>query len=170
MSATGADSTEDDKNMPTEAPQVSTVVQVAKAASSVPANIFTETLQDILGFTINQVWVLVDDIYDSQESVLYWEFTDIKEWCQLKSRILASHGGLFYGYRNIKCLQALAWLVAYWTLRDKFTNMNNFKTDIIADAVEESRIDFGDTKDRKGDLNNPNEFSHIKWTQWEDSI
>ena len=59
------------ENIPTEAPQVSTVVQVL-------VNIFTGTLQGILGFTITQVQVFVDDGYDSQESVIYWKFTDIK--------------------------------------------------------------------------------------------
>ena len=52
MSETGAYSTEADENTPTEAPQVSTVVQVAMSAPSVTANIFTGTLQGILGFTI----------------------------------------------------------------------------------------------------------------------
>ena len=65
MQATGADSTGVVINLPIEAPQVSMVVQV-------PVNIFTGTLQDTLGFTITQVQVLVDDGYDSQESVLYW--------------------------------------------------------------------------------------------------
>ena len=57
--ATGADSTGVGGNPPTEAPKVSTVVQV-------PVNIFTWTLQGILGFTSTQVRVLVDDGYDSQ--------------------------------------------------------------------------------------------------------
>ena len=46
----------------------------------VPVNTFTGTLQDTLGFTSTQVRVLVDDGYDSQESVLYWKISDIKEW------------------------------------------------------------------------------------------
>ena len=58
-------------NPPTEAPQVSTVVQV-------PFDIFTGTLQGIVGFTSTRVQVLVDHVYDSQESVLYWKFTYIK--------------------------------------------------------------------------------------------
>ena len=48
--ATGADSTGVGGNLPIEAPQVSTVVQV-------PVNIFTGTLQGILGFTSTQVRV-----------------------------------------------------------------------------------------------------------------
>ena len=147
------------ENPPTEAPQVSTVVQV-------PVNIFTGTLQSILGFASTQVRVSVDDGYDSQESVLYWKFTDIKEWCQLKSKIPASRGGVSYGDRKIKCLQALAWWVTDLTLRGKIIDLNNFKTDIIDDAIEEYRIGFEDTRDGKGDLIKPKEFSHEKWTQW----
>ena len=47
------------ENTLTEAPQVSTVVQV-------PVNIFTGILQGILGFTSTQVRVLEDDGYDIQ--------------------------------------------------------------------------------------------------------
>ena len=79
MSATGSDSTGAGNKPPTEAPQVSMVVQVTTAAPSVLVNIFTGTLQGILGFTITQVWFLMDDGYDSQESVLYGKFTDIQE-------------------------------------------------------------------------------------------
>ena len=48
MPETGADSTGVGENPATEAPQVSTVVQV-------PVNIFTGTFQVILGFTSTQV-------------------------------------------------------------------------------------------------------------------
>ena len=102
MPEIGEDSTGVGLNPPTEAPQVSTVVQVATAAPSVPVNILTGTLQGILGFTIIQVRVLVDDGYYSQESVLCRKFTDIKEWRQLKSKIPASRGGVSYGDRYIK--------------------------------------------------------------------
>ena len=159
MPATGVDSTGVGENPPTEAPQVSTVVQV-------PVNIFTGTLQGILGFTSTQVWVLVDDGYDSQESVIYLKFTGIKEWCQIKSRIPASRGGVSYGDRKIKCLEALAWWVIDLTLWGKIIDLNNFKTDILDNAIEESRLDFEDTRDGKGDLRKPKDFSHEKWTQW----
>ena len=80
-------------NPPTEAPQVSTVVQV-------PVNIFTRTLQGIIGFTSTQVRVLVDYGYDIQESVLYWKFSYIKEWCQIKDKTHESPGGVSYGDRK----------------------------------------------------------------------
>ena len=90
--------------------------------------------------------------YDIQESVLYWKFIYIKEWCQLKSKIPAIHGGVSYGDRNIKHLQALAWWVTYLRLRGKIIDINNINTDIIADVIEESWIDFEYTRDVIGEL------------------
>ena len=113
---------------PTEAPQLSKVLQVAMSAPLVPANIFTGTLQDILGFTNTQVWILADDGYGSQESVMYWIFTNIKELCQLKSNTPEIHGGVSYVHRKIKCLQALDWWVTDLTLQGININLNNFKT------------------------------------------
>ena len=140
---------------PPEAPQVSTVVQVAMYATSVLDNIFTEKIQVILDFTSTQFWVLVDDGYDSQELVLYCKFTDVKEWCQLKSKILAICSGVYYGDRKIKCLQALDWWVSYLTLRGKIIDLNKFKTDIISDAIGEYQLDFEDIRYGNGDLSNP---------------
>ena len=40
-------------------------------------------------------------------------------------------------------------------LPGKIIDINNFKTGILADSIEESRLDFEDTSDRKGDLRNP---------------
>ena len=64
MPATVEGSTGVCENPPTEAPKVSTVVQVL-------INLFTGTLQGILGFTSTHVWVLVDNGHDSQESIIY---------------------------------------------------------------------------------------------------
>ena len=143
MPATGADSTGVGGNMPTNVPQVSTVVQVL-------VNIFTGTLQGILGFTSTQVRFLVDNGYYSQESVIYWKFTDIKEWFHPKSKIPASCGGVSYGYRKIKCLRSMAWWVTDFTLRGKIIDLNNLKTDILDDSIQESWLDFEDKRDGKG--------------------
>ena len=70
MPATGVYSTVLEKNPPTEATQVSTIVKVVTAALSVPVNIFTGTLQGILGFTITKVRVLVDGRYCSYPKLL----------------------------------------------------------------------------------------------------
>ena len=55
------------------------------------------------------------------------------------------------------------------TLRGKIFDLNNFKTDILADAIEESRLDFEDTRYGKGELIKPKEFPHENFTHWEDS-
>ena len=52
----------------------------------------------------------------------------------------------------------------------KVINLNNFKTDILAYAIEEPQFDLEDKRDGRGELRKPKEFSHKKWTQWEDSI
>ena len=98
---------------------------------------------------------MVDNGYENQESVLYWKFTDINKWCHLKANIPVSCGGIYFVDRRIKCLQALAWWVTGLMLRGKIIDMNNLKTDILADAIEESRLDFEDTRHGKGDLSNP---------------
>ena len=56
------------------------------------------------------------------------------------------------------------------TLRGKIIDLNNFKTDILDDSIEESQIGFEDTRYGKGGLRKPKEFSHENWIQWEDSI
>ena len=56
------------------------------------------------------------------------------------------------------------------TLRGKIIDINNFKNDILADAIDDLWLDFEDTRDGKGYMSKPNKFSHEKWTQWEDSI
>ena len=48
------------------------------------------------------------------------------------------------------------------TLRGKIIDLNNLKTDILDDAIDEPRIDFEDTRDGKGELSKPKEFSHEK--------
>ena len=166
MPETGADSTGVGENPATEAPQVSTVVQVATSAPSVPVNTITGKFQGIIGFTITQVQVLVDGGYDRQESVLYWEFIDIKEWCHLKSNIPASCGGVSYWDRKINWFQVLSWWVTDLTLRDEIIDLNNFKTDIISGTIEESRIDFEDTIYVKEGLSKSKELSNENWTQW----
>ena len=40
--------------------------------------------------------------------------------------------------------------MTYLTLQDKIVDLNNFKTDIPDDDIEESRLDFEDTRDAKG--------------------
>ena len=45
--------------------------------------------------------------------------------------------------------------MTYLTLRGKIIDLNNFKTNILDDDIEESRIDFEDTRYGKGELSKP---------------
>ena len=77
-----------------------------------------------------------------------------------------SCGGISLGYRKIKCIQSLALWVTDLTLRVKNIDLNNLKSDILSDAIEEYRLNFEDTEDGNGELSNPKYFSHEKCNQW----
>ena len=64
----------------------------------------------------------------------------------------------------------MAWWVIYLTLRGKIIDLNNFKTDILDDAIDQSRIESEYTRYVERELINTKEFSHEKWDQLEDSI
>ena len=83
-----------------------------------------------------------------------------------KSKIPDIRSGVSYGDRKINLSQAMALWLTDLTLRGKIVDLNNFKTDILSDAIEESQIDFEYTINGKRDLSKPKEFSHEKWTQW----
>ena len=88
----------------------------------------------------------------------------------MKANIPASCGGIYFGDIEIKLLQALAWWVMDLTLQVKNINLNSFNSDILSSAIEEYQINFEDTRDGKVELIKPKDFSHEKWTQWEDII
>ena len=56
------------------------------------------------------------------------------------------------------------------TLQGKITDLNHYKTDILANSIEESRLSFEYTIYGKGEMSNPKEFSHENLTQREDRI
>ena len=90
MSESGEEPTEADTNMTTSAPQVSYVeygVNTSQASKNpvqlstlVKTNVFTGTLNGTLEFITDQIKIFIEDGYDTQESVVYWKFTDIKKW------------------------------------------------------------------------------------------
>ena len=57
--------------------------------------------------------------------------------------------------------------MADFTLRGRIIDINNFKTDIFDNAIEDSHIDFEITRDGKGELITHKEFSYGKWNQWQ---
>ena len=106
-----------------------------QVSTSVPTNVFTGTLQGTLGFTTDQIKVLVEDGYFTQDAVLCWKYRDIKEWFQLKAMIPVICGGIFSGDRKIKCLQELAWWLTDLMLWGKDISLNDFKSDVLSGAI-----------------------------------
>ena len=105
-----------------------------------------------------------------KELALYWKFTEIKEWCQLKFKVPVICGGISFGDKRIKCLQALAWWVTDFTLWEKYIDLNNFKNIALYDTIYDSWINCEGTRDGKGGLIKRKEFLHEKWNQCEDII
>ena len=56
-------------------------------APPVAANIFMGTLLKTLGFSSGQVQVLAYDGYNAVDSVLYWNFDDVHNCCELKTKM-----------------------------------------------------------------------------------
>ena len=81
MAAQGSGILQADGNLPPDGPPVVVAGQGAgdppvvrnqlQAAPPVAANVFTRTLLNTLGFSIRQVRVLVEDVYDSSDTMLY---------------------------------------------------------------------------------------------------
>ena len=83
-------------------------MNLVQVSTPVTTNVFAGTLQGTLGLTTSHTKVFVEEIYDTQDAVLYRKFTDIKEWCHFKSKIYVSHGGISFGDRKINCLQQMS--------------------------------------------------------------
>ena len=133
---------------------------LVQVSTSVPTYVLKVTPHGTLGLTTAHVRVLAEERYDTQWSVLYWKFTDIKEWCQLKDKIPEIRGGIYFRNIKIKWLQSLAWWVADLNLRSRNVDLTNFKSAVLSDAIKESWLDFEDTIDSKGELSNLKYFSH----------
>ena len=82
--------------------------------------------------------VLAEYRYGARETVLYWKFSDIKQWCDLKSKTTMSHGCISFGDINIKCLKVIAWWLTDLILWGKFMELNDFSGDIMSDVIEKS--------------------------------
>ena len=52
----------------------------------------------------------------------------------------------------VNFLQELYWWVLHLILRVKYIDLNNFKIDVLSEAIELSRIDLKYTRDGKGGL------------------
>ena len=65
--------------------------------------------------------------------MMYWNFSDIREWCELKFNISISRGGLPIGDIKIKCLQVLDWWETDLNIRVKDIDLDNLNGDILSE-------------------------------------
>ena len=72
----------------------------------------------------------------------------------MKVKIPVIRGSISFEYRKIKCLQALDWWVTNLTLQGKNIDLNNFKSDFLSNMIEDSQLNFEDTRDGNRDLSN----------------
>ena len=82
-------------------------------------NLFTSTLYSTLGFSNEQVQVLVEDLLDTHDTIMNWNFADIRNGCPSKAMIHVIYGCLYFVYIKIKVFLALSWCVYDMTMRGK---------------------------------------------------
>ena len=83
----------------------------------------------------------MEDIYDTNNIVLYWKSSDIRYWCQSKENVPVIIDGLSFADRKIKCLQSLYFWGAYLKLQGKHIELNRFSSDTLYDAIDYYRLD-----------------------------
>ena len=126
-------------------------------------------LENTLNFTQRQIEILTEDGYNSIGTLVYWKHKDVREWCELKTKLLANRGGVTYGDRRIKCLQGLAWWATDLTLRGHNINLDDFDNEAMIASVEDAALEYEESS-KKSDTEKPEKFSHSDWTVWEESL
>ena len=145
-------------------------VNAAVAAAIQAQTDFGNVLRNICAFTQRQVDVLINDGYNTADALYNWKFNDIREWCELKSKISAARGGASYGDRKIKCLQAMAWWITDRELRGiPFNIVLDFSIVELQDAIEEARLEYEESK-RESAVELPKTFTVADWVTWEESV
>ena len=103
---------------------------------------FLNTITNILGLSVKQREVLYNVRYDMISTIIHWKYENIREWCTTKSKLTNTRGGDSYGYQQIKCLQALVYWATYLTLRDKHIVLADFDAIMMADCIDEAKLDY----------------------------
>lgn len=128
-----------------------------------------DALVNVLRLSNNQADILQEDGYDTIDCLIHWKFSDIRDWCELKTKLPATRGGVTYGDRKIKVLQALAWWATDRHLRGKPINLNELDRNQLEICIEEAQLEHDDSK-KSHDTEKPSKFTHDTWTVWEESV
>ena len=113
--------------------------------------------------------MLSDDAYDIIFTIIHWEYDKIREWCTTKYKLKTTRGGYFYVDLKIKCLQLLSWWATDLTLRGKHIVLADFDATIMADFIDEDKLDYKDGK-KYPNIEKSDKFLHSKWVAWEDMV
>ena len=101
---------------------------------------FLNTINNVLGLSVNQREVLSDDRYDTISTIIHWKYDKICEWCKTKSRLTTTRGGASYGDQKSNFLQALSWWATDLTLKGKHISIVDFDATMMADCIDESKL------------------------------
>ena len=104
------------------------------------------TTTKVLGLSVKKCEVLSDDRDDTISTTIHWKYDKIREWCTTKFKLKTKRARASYGYQKIKCLQALAWQSTNLTLRGKHIVLADFDATIMADCIDEAKLDHKDGK------------------------
>ena len=128
-----------------------------------------DTVINILGISVNQREVLSGDVYYTMSTIINWMYEDIRDWCTAKSKLTTTRGGASYGDQKIKFLQALAHWATNFILRCKQIVLDDFYTTIMADFIDEAKLDYEYGK-MDPDTGKPDKFSHSKWVAQQEMV
>ena len=74
---------------------------------------FALVLETVCNFTQLQRDTLINDGYDTPDSIKHWKYNRIRDWAEKKATLAVAAGRCTYGDCKIKCIQALS----YWCTR-----------------------------------------------------
>ena len=147
------------------------VAQAAVVALAQAKADFEHVLNHVCGLTQLQRNTLINDGYDTADSVKHWKFNRIRDWAEKKASLAAAAGRCTFGDRKIKCIQGLS----YWCTKTSLMGIglvnivNAFDIAVMNDSITEAELEYEDSK-KDSDIDKPEKFSYEKWNQWEESV
>ena len=82
--------------------------------------------EKMCNFTQAQSRTHILDGYNNAESVIHWEFDDIRKWDADKSKSTDDQGRFIYWDRRINCLQVLVYWITDMLMRGKTIVLDKF--------------------------------------------
>ena len=103
---------------------------------------FLSTITDVLGLSFKQCGVLSNDGYYMISPIINWNYNEIRERCTTKSKLTTTRVKVSYGDQKINCIQSLALWATNLTPRYKQIILSDFDATIMADCIDEAKLDY----------------------------